>query len=461
MRKLVYASFSMVLIIACLLSVGSASTVLTPVSGLITSDTTWSLANSPYQLTGPVGVASGVTLTIQPGVTVDLVNFDIQVNGTIIAKGTGDQKITFNSNSQDADIGIATNSTSWDELTGTGCIIQNAIINANLGIGKAAPKIDSNTITGHYLLTSGSPIISNNIINEEIHVLDGTPIITGNTINSFIVGSCKGPVTISNNIITGHFGDAINGAGISCSTNNIITGNIITHFKKGIVLFCGNSTIERNVIVDNTIGIQLGLFGSGTYGVFQVTIQNNLITDNAKGISLTDLSQTLGAGGSLAFTINNNNIQGNRDYNIYLGINTPINASYNWWGTADQQAINQTIYDVKNNYNLGTVTFTPYLSELDPATPIYNGQTQTATPTASATPVPVIAETENPTEPPATTTQDPATTTPTQHPEQPITQNNQQLTLGWSEIAVLIVCVIAGTLTVALILPRRKHKTQQ
>ena len=39
MRKLVYASFSMVLLIAYLMSVGSASTVFTPVSGLITSTT--------------------------------------------------------------------------------------------------------------------------------------------------------------------------------------------------------------------------------------------------------------------------------------------------------------------------------------------------------------------------------------------------------------------------------------
>jgi hypothetical protein len=457
--KLVYASFSTVLLLGYMISVSSASTIFIPVSGLIISDTTWSLANSPYQLTGPVGIVNGVTLTIQPGVTVDLASFDIQVNGTLIARGTSDQKITFSSNSQDADIGIATNSTRWDELTGTGCIIQNAIINANLGIGKAAPKIDSNIITGQYLLISGSPIISNNIINEEIHVLDGTPTITGNTINSFIVGSCKGPVTISNNTITGYFGDAINGAGISCSANNIITGNIITHFKKGIVLFAGNSTVERNVIVDNTIGIQLGLSGSGTYGTFQVTIQNNLITDNSKGISLTDLSQTL-AKGSIAFTIINNNVQSNRDYNIYLGVNTPLNASYNWWGTADQQAINQTIYDFKNNYNLGTVTFTPYLSELDSVAPIYNGHAQSATPTAGTTPLPIITETENPTEPPATTTQDPTMTTPTQLPEQQITQNNQQLTLSWLEITVLIVCVVVGTFTVTLILLHRKHKTQ-
>ena len=42
----------------------------TDVSGNISSNTTWSLANSPYVVTGNILVASGVTLTIEAGVTV-------------------------------------------------------------------------------------------------------------------------------------------------------------------------------------------------------------------------------------------------------------------------------------------------------------------------------------------------------------------------------------------------------
>jgi hypothetical protein len=39
----------------------------TNVTGIITSDTTWTQADSPYNFTGPVAVNANVTLTIQAG----------------------------------------------------------------------------------------------------------------------------------------------------------------------------------------------------------------------------------------------------------------------------------------------------------------------------------------------------------------------------------------------------------
>ena len=47
---------------------------LTNVSGGIYSNTTWTLANSPYIVTDTVVVFPGVTLTIQAGVTVKFNN---------------------------------------------------------------------------------------------------------------------------------------------------------------------------------------------------------------------------------------------------------------------------------------------------------------------------------------------------------------------------------------------------
>ncbi|MEM2281086.1 MAG: hypothetical protein QXZ68_03740, partial [Candidatus Bathyarchaeia archaeon] len=74
MRKIVSVA---VLLVLLLLIVGAGSLTLntvkcvesgTAVKGIISTNTTWTLANSPYVLTGPVLVNRSAVLTIEPGV---------------------------------------------------------------------------------------------------------------------------------------------------------------------------------------------------------------------------------------------------------------------------------------------------------------------------------------------------------------------------------------------------------
>src|SRR4051812_37883517 len=79
----------------------------TSVSGDIGSTQTWTLAGSPYVMTGDVTVAPGVTLTIDPGVSVLAASTDalaagasatlveLTVNGTLQVNGTAQSPVSF------------------------------------------------------------------------------------------------------------------------------------------------------------------------------------------------------------------------------------------------------------------------------------------------------------------------------------------------------------------------------
>ncbi|MCA9968824.1 MAG: right-handed parallel beta-helix repeat-containing protein, partial [Anaerolineales bacterium] len=61
----------------------------------VTVNTTWTLAGSPYQLAANIAVAPGVTLRLDPGVTVEADGVGLDVAGTLLAQGTMTQPVTF------------------------------------------------------------------------------------------------------------------------------------------------------------------------------------------------------------------------------------------------------------------------------------------------------------------------------------------------------------------------------
>lgn len=349
----------------------------TDVTGIISSDVTWTKANSPYSLTGPMLVNNGVTLTIEPGVTVYLNEHYIKVNGTLVARGSSTDKIHFEiSNTQvyymDKEIEFTSFSTDWNEQTGSGCIIENAVVNTKLSISNS-PKISNNIINARISVSGEPPVtISNNTITDQIAVSSESSVVISNN-NIFsegtydnVIAITGGSAVISNNNITGKGGAGSIGISITGDKHTYVSDNVISGFRTGIRA-AGTATIERNSIFRNTCGIEIGevvamgllLVGANS----EIVIRNNTIQDNFKGIY----------GPTYATTIIYNNIQNNSDYNVGLRGGGNVTVTHNWWGTTDTQAINQTMFDFKNDYNLGTITFIPFLTEPNPeemSTPI-------------------------------------------------------------------------------------------
>ncbi len=100
------------IILPCLLVMGGflfaqEAKAETNVSGIISEDTSWRLVNSPYIVINDLTIQEGIKLIIEPSV---VVKFDgyyrLKVRGTLEARGTELNTITFTSNKTTANDSI-------------------------------------------------------------------------------------------------------------------------------------------------------------------------------------------------------------------------------------------------------------------------------------------------------------------------------------------------------------------
>jgi hypothetical protein len=265
-----------------LLGVFSSAFADTSVSGAITYDTTWHLANSPYLVTSTVQVygtaSTPVTLTIEPGVVVKFASSaGLQIGngankGALVAQGTASNRITFTRS--------ATSGT-WGTVS-----FQAGKVNAatdleyvdiqysnGVSIDSSSPTIRNSTITnaGRYdlYLTSANPVIDTVTISSTgsygIFMSSSSPTITNSTItinnssNGFYLSSSSPTITSGSLTNTNAYGNGINGSGSPVISNyNISIVNTAGDY--GLKL---NSTTSALSVTNSTIsnGLYIGSTG--------------------------------------------------------------------------------------------------------------------------------------------------------------------------------------------------------
>ncbi len=196
-KSIISTAISLLLIVTAYLSMVQTTQAATMVSGVISTNTVWTLAQSPYQATADISIENGATLTIEPGV---VVTFDTAINltlanGALVARGTAGQPITFTSSLDQA--GSTPAAGDWGSLkflngtNDTTTVIEHAEIRYGQGI-----TVQSASPTFNYLKLSNNlgAAISIDLASSPKGVGNQA---TGNTLNGVSVpaGDVLGTVT--------------------------------------------------------------------------------------------------------------------------------------------------------------------------------------------------------------------------------------------------------------------------
>jgi len=258
----------------------------TNVSGTIFEDTEWTVADSPYVLYNTM-VASGVTLTIDPGVVVKFAgNASLTVNGSIHADGTATDSVHFTSIKDDM-AGGDTNGDGtatapapgdWDGilLGWNGTAGENRFLYTDINYGGGSCW--GCHLAGIYVIGNGNTLISNAHIHNsgEFGVYEnqgtGSVITINSEFDNTIIGYelNYGVAAISNSNFHDNAGPAVMATQSTLSLNNN--------------QFSNNSQGSVNVTADvNFTHTGNSESGSGKRGI---AIYGTMVTDQTWGNDL-------------------------------------------------------------------------------------------------------------------------------------------------------------------------------
>lgn len=320
----------------------------TNVSGFINANTTWTLAGSPYIVTGNALLSQGFTLTIDPGVVVKFGTSNaLQIDGQLIAIGTPTQRIVFTSNQSSPQAG------DWAKLHFSDFSV-NAVYNAqgNYVSGSIMKYCDvlygGSAMYGALDIQQSSPYFNHcriansswsgiNFNGDSLHV-DSSAIrnCTARGIiyqgghflfrNDSFTGNIQGAIHVmqmydgvQSHILDSYF--STNYSALTWLNNGLsyvtIKGNIFTNHIAAVVELQGTyDTISCNRFINNTGGPAIH-WGDGSNPISGGIIYNNLFQGNSSSFGPSvfriGAGYNAGAGDTLIIAgnvVRNNSSQG-------------------------------------------------------------------------------------------------------------------------------------------------------
>ncbi len=352
-------------------------------SGGVFTNTTWTLANSPYILTGSVVVFPNVTLTIEPGVVVKIEEKSnnisqqiyLEVRGKLVAKGTDSNLISF--------IPKTVPSLGSDQIW------QGIFVKTAQG---ASIDMDHFMLNNSYYGINYDDILIDTLVFNGCKFNNNTYTLAINT--NVVVNNCEfinnavthsliyvyGSVTANNCLYKNNFasmstvvgGVKVKGCTFENNTNCFIqiSGKFTNCiFKNNLTVFQENGTLEidSSQFLNNETGINAFGVGSIRNSTFtgnkfalsvssNSIIENNNISNNEIGLGLTGVFTT----GMVLPLIKNNKICYNTFYNLENKSDYNLSLDSNCFCLNDSVSIDAKIYDGYDDITRGLINFAIY-----------------------------------------------------------------------------------------------------